>query len=227
MMAIVYKSPAGLRTALDFYLADKTPGFKAVYRTGPHDRKYLSLVLQQDGQMSNTRPEDKLLPYLQLLHKFARQLRSTVELEYSILDPLETLLVPAMTAEQDARYAKLGESSWEATIYLCWLKMKGGNYGSILEDFDQAKRIVRLITKVDSLIQRSSDDIKHVVRRNREDLIATLPPRRVWLSIKHLRRIVEQDHTNSQTMSFENVEGKEDVIVDGKPGTLSISMSSC
>ena len=111
-MKIVYKSSESLRTALDFYLPDKTPGFKAVYRTAPHNPKYLPLDPQQDGQTSNTRTEDKLLPYLQLLQKVAKQLGSTVKLEYGILDPLEILLVPALKVKQDARYEKLGESSW-------------------------------------------------------------------------------------------------------------------
>ena len=103
---------------------------------------------------------------------------------------------------------------------ICLLKMKGGNRAFILKDFDQAKRIFRLIAIVDSLIRESSNAIKRVLRQNTEDLIATLPPRRVWLSIKHLRGIVEQDHISSQTMSFESIEGKEDIIVDGKPGIL-------
>ena len=87
---------------------------------------------------------------------------------------------------------------------------------SILEDYDQAKRIVRLISKVDASIRTRSDDLKLLVRRNREDLIAALPPRRVWLSIKQLRSL-EHGDTDKQTTSVLNNGGKEDAIVDGRP----------
>lgn len=96
------------------------------------------------------------------------------------------------------------------------LNVKGGTSASILEDYDQAKRIVRLISKVDALIGTKNNDLRLVVRRNREDLIAALPPKRVWLSIKHLRSL-EHDGTDNQTTSVVKKGGKEDAIVDGKP----------
>ena len=108
-VAIVYKSPENLRAALDSYLTDKTPGFKVVYRASPKDSSCLRMTVQQDGQLSRFRTEDKLLPYLQLLHNFSKQLGSTVKLEYNLVDQPQTLLAPAMTVEQNARYGNLGE----------------------------------------------------------------------------------------------------------------------
>ena len=96
--------------------------------------------------------------------------------------------------------------------------VKGGTTASLLEDFVQANLIVRLITGVDSLIRNSNNKVKHNVRQNRERLIATLPPRRVWLSIKRLRHIIYTD-TESETMSFDYHEGKEDAIANGKRDT--------
>ena len=96
--------------------------------------------------------------------------------------------------------------------------VKDGRIASLPEDFDQAKRIVRLITGVDSFIRNNSDEVKHVVRQNRERLIATLPPRRVWLSVKHLRHIIHTD-TDSEVMSFDYHEGMEDAIANGKQDT--------
>ena len=84
--AIVYKSPDSLRTALDFYLTDKTLGTKLVHRARPNDPNSLGMMLQRDEQLSQSRTEDKLFTYLQLLHSFARQLGSTVKLEYNIVD---------------------------------------------------------------------------------------------------------------------------------------------
>ncbi len=116
MKTIVYKSPDNLRTALDYYLTDKTLGFKQVYPPPPDDPRYLHMVLQEDGQI-RLQTEDKMLPYLQLLHKFARQLGSSVELEYNLMNPAQTILVPAMTVEQKARYEKLGGFSWVVIQY--------------------------------------------------------------------------------------------------------------
>ena len=69
--AIVYKSAENLRTALDFYLTDRTPGFKGVYRPRPNDPSPLGTILQQDERLSQSRTEDKSLTYLQLLHSFS------------------------------------------------------------------------------------------------------------------------------------------------------------
>lgn len=84
--AIIYKSPESLRTALDFYLTDKTPGFKLVLRARPNGPHSLGTMLQQDEHLSRSRTEDKFLTYLQLLHSFARQLGSRVELDYNRVD---------------------------------------------------------------------------------------------------------------------------------------------
>ena len=82
-MAIVYNSPESLRTALEFYLTDKTPGFKHVSGELPHDPSKVRMQLRQDGQPSLSTSEDTRLPYLKLLHKFARDLGSTADLEYN------------------------------------------------------------------------------------------------------------------------------------------------
>lgn len=95
-------------------------------------------------------------------------------------------------------------------------ELEGGTPATYLADVIQAKRIVRLITKVDFSIRENSAEVKDVVLRNREDLIATLPSTRVWLAIKHLRHLVEED-INSPTLSFEITGGKEDAIAGGKP----------
>ena len=115
--AMVYKSQESLRTALEFYLTYKTPGFKVTWRPPPVQPEYLRFMLQGGGQLPHAQ---RLLPYLELLHKFATQLGSTVELHHNSIDRLGTALNPAMNATapnlamiagQGARYEKLGESS--------------------------------------------------------------------------------------------------------------------
>ena len=95
------------------------------------------------------------------------------------------------------------------------LNAEGGTSASSLKDFDQARRIVQLIINVDTLLRNKSGEIKQLVRQNREDLIATLPPRRVWLSVKRLRESSE-GHAKDKARSFENNKHGEDAIVDGK-----------
>ena len=67
------------------------------------------------------------------------------------------------------------------------------------------------------MLQKYSPEVKHVVRQHRDDLIFTLPPRRVWLSVKQLRSS-EQGHTHEKNLGFQNRKDKEDIIVDGKLG---------
>ena len=96
------------------------------------------------------------------------------------------------------------------------LNVKGGTPEFVLRDNDQAERIVQLNIKVDASIRGASGEVTILVRKNREDLMATLPPRRVWLSIKHLRHL-DRYRINKMTISSEKHKDKEDAIVDGKP----------
>lgn len=109
-LAMVYQSPKGLRTALEFYLADRTRGFKVIDRTSPSDPNNRHMGFHGDDQLSHVRRAAKLLPYLQLLENSARELGSTVKLLYNIVDGLGGDPIPTMEFQQDRRYAKLGES---------------------------------------------------------------------------------------------------------------------
>ena len=92
----------------------------------------------------------------------------------------------------------------------------GGTIESTFWDIDQGRLIAQLIIKVDTSIKNCSGEVKRVVRQNREDLIATLTPRHVWLSVKFLRSTDKSQVKNQSTSSESNTE-KEDAIVDGKP----------
>ena len=123
-LAIVYKSPESLRAALEFYLTDKTPGFKVICGTLPDNMHLLDDFLRETGLLSHVRRDDKLLPYLKLLHKFAKQLGSTIEMEYNMLPRAGSTLElkhntvnglgnshkSAIDPVLKARAAKLGES---------------------------------------------------------------------------------------------------------------------
>ena len=105
-LAIVYKSAESLRIALEFYLTDKTPGFKVIHHSRPEHFDYL----RDDVLLAQIERGDKLLPYLQLLQNFAAQLGSTVEPEYNSIGGPETNSTPALIVEQLVRYVGLGES---------------------------------------------------------------------------------------------------------------------
>ena len=105
--AMVYKSQESLRTALEFYLTYKMPGFKVTCGPPPVLPEYLQKVLQCGEQLVHAQ---RLLPYLQLLHNCATQLGSTVELQHNPINRPETAAEPPMSAEIGARYEKLGES---------------------------------------------------------------------------------------------------------------------
>ena len=111
-LAIVYKSAESLRTALEFYLTYKAPGFKVICHSRPKNLNYLRRVLPDDMLLVHAERWDKLFTYLQLLQKFARQLGSTVELEYNSIDGQETSFTPALIDKHKVRYENLGESPW-------------------------------------------------------------------------------------------------------------------
>lgn len=102
--AMVYKSKESLRTALEFYLTDKTPGFKVTWRPPTTSPGPFQILFQ------GVEHAQRLLPYLHLLHNVATQLGSTVELQHNSLNGPEPTTKPAMSAELRARYEKLGES---------------------------------------------------------------------------------------------------------------------
>lgn len=106
-------------------------------------------------------------------------------------------------------------SPFKTKLLELWLlNGKGGSQATLLEDLDQARRIVQLVTKVDTLIRDYSAEVKHVVRQNRDNLIFTLPPRRVWLAVKQLRSF-EQEDIHEKNLELQTRKDKEDVIVDG------------
>ena len=67
---------------------------------------------------------------------------------------------------------------------------------------------MNFVVKVDVCIQRLSANAKDEVRLNRQELLITLPRRRVWLFLKQIR---------AMGRSYElQMDGPEDVIARGK-----------
>lgn len=98
----------GLRRALEYYLADESPGFKLVYRppvSGVDDTQF---VLQGNGKWSNSLQEDEWEPYFKLLEKIAKELGSTVRARFTVVDPVKVGPLPSLRPKQQIRYELLG-----------------------------------------------------------------------------------------------------------------------
>ena len=100
-IAIVYKSPASLSRALEFYLLDDSLKIKQMYRAPPTN------VFENDvwGKWS----EDKAAPYLQLLERIAKELGTTVVTKFTLIDPGRASLGSALGTTQTDVYGKLGK----------------------------------------------------------------------------------------------------------------------
>ena len=92
-------------------------------------------------------------------------------------------------------------------------------------DLDQARRIVQLVIKSDSMMRLQTDAAKKTIRQNRENLISKLPPRRVWLFVKQLRDLSKCDPTTKQLRKGQNfiTDGAEDAFANGGPNGYSKS----
>jgi len=64
-----------------------------------------------------------------------------------------------------------------------------------------------LVTKVDVAIKHLSQTTKSEIRLHRQELLLTLPARRVWLLLKTMRNIRQPDNPKA--------DGAEDVIANG------------
>lgn len=97
------------------------------------------------------------------------------------------------------------------------LTIKGGTRRSLANDLNQARRIVRLFIKTDSMTRWVTFETKKILHHNREQLISTLPARRVWLFVKHLRTLSKQDFATTIRPFDKSIDGDgvEHAFADG------------
>ena len=93
--------------------------------------------------------------------------------------------------------------------------LAGGNQITIMHDLTQASRIMRLLVITDRIIKSSDFELKSVIRKQREDLICSLPPKRVWLFVKQMRTIGLHARKPMSEREQLGVEGVEDIFVEG------------
>ncbi|MCJ1436100.1 hypothetical protein MMC27_005478 [Xylographa pallens] len=188
---IVFKSKAAARLTIEGYLTEADPKLMAVTDV----------------------PGDKRRKYLADLESIVRQLGGSVKNTHS---------VRSIPRDEESGFRAWGESFRKAmpavdAPFTTLHKRLGGSPESLPKDMDQAKKIVNLVIKVDVCIQRLSTKEKDQVRLNRQELLITLPPRRVWLFLKQIR--------NMGRSHDPEMDGSEDVIAAAaqlfKPNTLS------
>lgn len=93
--------------------------------------------------------------------------------------------------------------------------LTGGNQSTIMQDLEQTSRIMRLLAITDRIIKTSEFELKSVIRKQREDLIFSLPAQRVWLFVKHMRTFGQQAWKSTGAKQL-GVEGTEDTLVEGE-----------
>ena len=87
-----------------------------------------------------------------------------------------------------------------------------------MTDYRQAALIMRLVSITDRVMRKSDSELRTIIHQNREDLICSLPLRRVWLFVKIMRkwssfRSIATIPRNLDTNQFEGI---EDAFVDGQ-----------
>ena len=84
-------------------------------------------------------------------------------------------------------------------------------------DLDQARRIVQLVIKSDSMMRMQNEATKTIIRQHRESLISKLPPRRVWLFVKNLRDLSKRNPNTMQPLNGQEFipDGIEDAFANG------------
>ena len=85
--------------------------------------------------------------------------------------------------------------------------MEGGQLKHFPNDKDQARRMFDLVTKVDVAIKYLPETTKSEIRLQRQELLLTLPARRVWMLLKTMRNIRQPDKPQA--------EGAEDIVANG------------
>jgi hypothetical protein len=93
------------------------------------------------------------------------------------------------------------------------------------KDMDQAGRMLKMRIKIDVWSQGLDENFRAKIREDLRDLYCQLPARRVWYYLKHLRNMLLGGHeahgmVESQPGPEDNIDGPEDVIVNGKYSPL-------
>ncbi|MCJ1246979.1 hypothetical protein MMC30_004190 [Trapelia coarctata] len=194
---IVFKSKTAACSIIESFLMDDHPA--KVVTDLPSDTcasylKNLETIVQQLGDSARSNHKVKLL------------LQNDDALLGIMGRKLEQLILDAPPAAD--------------TSFLTIYKTLGGEVKDLPKDTDQAKRMFNLVTKVDVAIKHLPQATKSEIQLHRQELLLTLPTRRVWLLLKAMRNIMRPDKAQG--------DGAEDVIANVsqlfRPNTLTRAM---
>lgn len=85
-------------------------------------------------------------------------------------------------------------------------------------DFDQARRMVLLVIKSDSISRRCPKETREKMRKNREALICALPVRLAWLFVECLRNMMRLGSYSPRCFAWkkDSANGVEAAFANGK-----------
>ena len=101
------------------------------------------------------------------------------------------------------------------------LRLAGGSGLTMPKDFDQAKKMLNMRIKIDVWSHGLDETIRVEIRENLRDLFCQLPPRRVWLFLKHTRHMQltrkKPEETGGSNLAMNDLmDGPEDVIANSE-----------
>lgn len=206
---IVFKSTLAARNMLENFLGEDHPLKVVTDLPGDASAKYLTkleVIVQQLGGSTKSNHKVKSIP---------RDNNVLFDIMGRKLEQLTLDTPPAADSQFLMTYKKLGRSlsrfwctsSWCEKPLLTRLSAQGGGYEHLPKDLDQAPRMFNLVTKVDVAIKHLPQTTKSEIRLHRQELLLTLPARRVWLLLKTMRNIERPGNPQA--------DGAEDKIANG------------
>ena len=109
---IAYKSPRGLRQALESYLELELPKFKQTVAEPEDNNGETIMYADHDGiREEGNPPENRRHSYLKMIERVARELGSTSTAKLTYVTPRTVLIIPSFPQSVSDRYKILGKQT--------------------------------------------------------------------------------------------------------------------
>ncbi|KAJ3495104.1 hypothetical protein NLG97_g3636 [Lecanicillium saksenae] len=191
--SIVFRSKDTFRRTLEWYLTDREV-FRKCVTSSPEDSRRVCLLKLE-----------RLLGFLGSSAKLHME-----ELPHPVLKPDEIASVKLAELRQTLPSLLQEMPDDNPTEFMSIYQGLGGTKSSLIEDLDQAARMIRLRIKIDVWSQGISEDLRHANRVRLLDIYRQLPRRRLWLYLKRWRAMELGQSRGVDAEAF--VDGPEDIV---------------
>ncbi|KAH7082880.1 hypothetical protein BKA63DRAFT_139266 [Paraphoma chrysanthemicola] len=195
---IGFSSKSSLRETLDYFLQlPNGRGYKVIHRAN------------NDGR----------LVYLQKLDTIAKSLGSTGLMSYEEILGEEEMEESRQESLRQIEKDFLENIPEKPTEFMELYQKLGGDYRTLITDFEQVKKMRFLRIKIDVVTQGFREAKRNRVREHLKDLFCqSIPARRLWLYLKTLREMsLGSPDTPFEGSTYAEIfDGPEDVIVKAK-----------